>query len=189
MARAKEWRQTVWGLFLPPSTTAYMQSDQPIFTVDPGWTLIRTRVDISIYTYVVELSGVTPTYDPGLFQEVQMRFGISWIDASGGGTPPMLNDSGGSGIDWVIWDTMVPRIEVPSASTGDGSMGVSWITNGGGTLNSESRRGPVVSSEGQVWASLGYDDPGEFLAHLVATFDAATKVTIGIKCLFETAPA
>jgi hypothetical protein len=188
LARAKYWLQQIWGLPLPASVTGYQQQDQQMFNVNTGDTLIRTRVDISIYTYITELTGVTPTYDPGLFLEVEMRFGISWVDGGSGAVPPALNDSGPIGIDWAIWDTMTPHIEVPSGSTSDGSMGVNWKCNGGVTLDSAGRRGPAAGAFPRVWASLGYNDPGEFLSKLTGTYDAATFLTIGVKCLFEAAP-
>lgn len=187
MARTKYWLQTWWGLPLPPSIGGFQQQNQVIFNIDPGHTLIRTRVDLGIVSYI-ENTDTHIAFDPEWYQYVIMLFGMSWVSPEGG-MPPSLIDSGGDGVDWLMWDTLYPIVDMLADPVRYFNMGVSWTCNGRNTLESLGRRGPADPTSGaQVCASLGYYDPTEQLSQFTPAFDATTYLNIGVKCLFEAAP-
>lgn len=186
--RPKFWRQSFWGSPILSTGTAFNQESTNVLFALTGETLIRSRVDISLVSQVTQ-SAAMLQYDQYWFAYVQMFFGLYLVDGDGSGDPPMLNDSGGLGINWVLWDSLYPTdIQAPTGANGFTQV-VRWECNGGVTLDGAGRRGPFSGANPNVTASLGFFDPHEMLIRNPGTFNAGTNINIGVKCLFESAVA
>jgi hypothetical protein len=189
ITRPPYWNQTFWGTPIPDSSGGgFIQNSQLLFEPNIGDTLVRTRVDFNVNTIITQ-TGSTFQYDPTFWALVTMLFGIhSSLDTTSD-LPPMLNDSGGLGNDWVMWDLVQPRVEIKPDANNFYMLGLTWHINGDVTANSQGERSYAGASAPGVYASLGYFDVEGLLSNVGAAYEASTYINIGVKCLFLSAPS
>lgn len=163
MGFVKHWYGGDAGVIPEPgnafATDGYIPFDT---TIPPGGTLLRTLVNIGIYSISFQPPGSGAPFDPAWFaREIIFNLAITESDGSGGPIPPLIPLSSQDGqAPWIWSASMWPEQQQWTTDVDNNAVQVvRWTQNTGTRMESFARRGPFTGDSPSFWLTWNVDDP------------------------------